>query len=53
MDTEEAWVDLKMPHDGLVRVPADTLGFEVSMMDSPAAKRTEWWVAEDLAETSP
>jgi hypothetical protein len=53
IDTEQAWVDSKMPHDGdLVRVPADTLGFEVSMMDSPAGKRSQWWLIEDAADGS-
>lgn len=49
VDTEQAWQGFGIQHDGLIRVPADTLGYRVSMLGSPAAKHVKWWIAEDLA----
>jgi hypothetical protein len=34
----------------LVRVPANTLGSPVSMLDSPLAKVTAWWQDEDARD---
>lgn len=48
VDTEEAWKAAGATQ--LVRVPANTLGSPVSMLDSPLAKVTPWWQDEDARD---
>lgn len=48
VDTEEAWQAAGATQ--LVRVPANTLGSPVSMLDSPLAKVTQWWQDEDARD---
>lgn len=50
VDTEQAWNAIQVEHEGLIRVPADTLGFPVSMLCSPAGRTVAWWHIEDAAD---
>lgn len=48
VDTEAALSAVGLTQ--LVRVPANTLGSPVSMLDSPLAKVTPWWQDEDARD---